>query len=58
MVSKPPEVVVIAMIAFIKGRMQILMGRVTRDFLINFRICQTQCLLNLFRVLDSVDMLN
>ena len=58
LVSKPPEVVVIPMIAFIKGRMRILMGRVTRDFLINFRICRTQCLLNLFRVLDSVDMLN
>ena len=57
-ISKPPEAVVIPMIAFIEGGMQIPMGRVTRDFLINFRPCPTQCLPNLFRVLGSVDMLN
>ena len=34
------------------------MGRVTRDFLINFRLSLTQCSPNLFRVLSSVDMIN
>ena len=34
------------------------MGRVTRDFLINFRLSLTQCSPNLFRVLGSVDMIN
>jgi len=38
--------------------MEIPMGRVTRDFLINFRLSPTQCSPNLFRVLDSVDMIN
>ena len=57
LVNKPPEVVVIPMIAFIEGRMEIPMGRLTRDFLINFRLSRTQCFPNLFKVLD-VDMLN
>ena len=57
-VSNPLEAIVIPMIAFIEGGMKILMGRVTRDFLINFRLCPTQCSPNLFRVLGSVDMLN
>ena len=56
--NKPPEAVVIPMIALIKGGMEILIGRVTRDFLINFRLFPTQCSPNLFRVLGSVDMLN
>ena len=34
------------------------MGRVTRDFLINFRLSPTQYFPNLFRVLNSVDMIN
>ena len=46
------------MIAFIEGGMEIPMGRVTRDFLIFYKLCPTQCSLNLFRVLGSVDMLN
>ena len=45
-------------VAFIEGGMQISMGRVTRDFLINFRLCPTQWSPNLFRVLGSVDMIN
>ena len=49
---------VIHMIAFIEGGMQILMGRVTRDFLIAHRLCPTQCSPNLFRILGSVDSLN
>ena len=46
------------MIAFVEGRMRILMGKVTRDFLCLFRLCPTQCALNLFRILGSVDALN
>jgi len=51
-------VVVIPMIAFIEGRMQIPMGRVTGDFLISYRLCLTQCSPNLFRIIGSVDALN
>ena len=57
-VSRPTGVVVIPIIAFVKGRMEIPMGRVTREFLINFRLSPTQCSPNIFRVLGSVDMLN
>ena len=56
--NKPPGAVVILMITFIKGKMEIPMGRVTRDFLINFRLSLTQCSPNLFRVLGSIDMIN
>ena len=48
----------IPMIAFIEGGMKIPMGRVTRDFLIAYRLCLTQCSPNLFRILGSVDTLN
>ena len=41
LVNKPPEAVVIPMIAFIEGKMEIPMGRVTRNFLINFRLSPT-----------------
>ena len=33
-------------------------GRITRDYLINHRLCPHQCAPNLFRVLESVDALN
>ena len=33
------------------------MGRVTRDFLNLFRLCPTQCVPNMFRILGSVDAL-
>ena len=56
--SKPTDAIVILVIAFIESGMEIPMGRVMRDFLINFRLCPTHCSPNLFRVLDSVDMLN
>ena len=46
------------MIAFIEGGMEIPIGRVTRDFLINFRLSLTQSSPNLFGVLGSVDMMN
>lgn len=50
-VSRLISAVIIPMIAFIEGRMKILMGRVTRYFLINFRLSPIQCSPNLFRVL-------
>ena len=50
--------VVIPMIAFIEGGMTLSMGRVTKDYLINHRLCPHQCTPNLFRVLGSVDALN
>ena len=50
--------VVILMIAFIEGGMTLPMGRVTRDYLINHRLCPYQCAPNLFRVLGNVDDLN
>ena len=40
-INKPPRAVIIPMITFIKCGMEILMGRVTRDFLINFRLSLT-----------------
>ena len=36
--NRPPESLVIPMIAFIKGGMGLLMGSVNRDYLINYRI--------------------
>ena len=50
--------VVIPMIAFIEGGMRIPIGRVTRDYLIAHRLSLTQCALNMFRILVSVDALN
>ena len=48
----------IPMIAFIKGGMRILMGRVTRDYLIAHRLSLTQYTPNMFRILGSVNALN
>ena len=50
--------VVIPMIIFIEGGMTLPMGRITRDYLLNHRLCPHQCAPNLFRVLESVDALN
>ena len=50
--------VVIHMIAFIEGGMPLPMGRVTRDYLLNHRLCPHQCTPNLFKALGSVDALN
>ena len=50
--------VVIPMIAFIEGGMTLPMGRITRDYLLNHRLCPHQCTLNLFKVLGSIDVLN
>ena len=52
------EEVIIPMIAFIEGGMSFPMGRITRDYLRNHRLCSQQCLLNLFRILGAVDALN
>ena len=49
---------VIPMIIFIEGGMTLRMGRITRDYLFNHRLCPHQCASNLFRVLKSVDALN
>ena len=50
--------VIIPMIAFIEGRMTFPMGRITRDYLINHRLCPHQCAPNMFRVLSCVDAFN
>ena len=50
--------VVIPMIAFIEGGMTLLMGKITKDYLLNHRLTPHQCAPNLFRVLGSVDVLN
>ena len=50
--------VVIPMIAFIEGGMTIPMGILTRNFLRFFRLSPTQCALNMFRVLGSIEVLN
>ena len=50
--------VVIPIIAFIEGGMTLPIGRITRDYLINHRLCPHQCAPNLFRVLGSVYAVN
>ena len=45
------ESVVISMIAFIEGGMELPMGRVTQDYLMNYRLTPTQCSANIFRIL-------
>ena len=50
--------VVIPMIAFIEGGMTLPMSRITRDYLLNHRLCPHQCAANMFRVLGCVDALN
>ena len=50
--------VIIPMIDFIDGGMTILMGRITRDYLLNHRLCPHQCAANMFRVFGCVDTLN
>ena len=49
--------VFIPLIAFIEGGMTLPIGRVTRDYLINYRLTPHQCSPNLFRVLGNVDAL-
>ena len=49
---------VIPIITFIEGRMRILMGTVTRDYLRAHRLAPTQCAPNMFRILGCVNALN
>ena len=46
------------MIAFIEGGMTLPMGRITRDYLRNHRLCPHQCAPILFRILGAIDALN
>ena len=50
--------VIIPMIAFIEGGMTIPMGRITRDYLRNHRLCPQQCAPNFFRILGAVNALD
>ena len=50
--------VVIPMIAFIKGGMTFPIGRISKDNLLNHRLCPHQCAPNLFKVLGRVNALN
>ena len=50
--------VVILMIAFIEGGMTIPMGALIRNFLRFFKLSPTQCAPNMFRVLESIEVLN
>ena len=50
--------VVIPMIAFIKGGMTFPIGRISKDDLLNHRLCPHQCAPNLFKVLGRVNALN
>ena len=50
--------VIIPMIAFIEGGMTIPIGRITRDYLHNHRLCSQQYAPNFFRILGVVDALD
>ena len=50
--------VVIPIIAFLEGGMRIPMHPVMRDSLRHFRLAPIQCVVNVFRILGSVDALN
>ena len=50
--------VVILMIAFIEGRMRILISTITRDYLRAHRLAPTQYVLNIFKILGFVNSLN
>ena len=57
-IDRPPESLVIPMIAFIEGGMELPMSPVTKDYLIYFRLTPTQCSPNIFRILGCVDAIN
>ena len=52
------EEVIIPMIAFIEGGMSFPMGRITRDYLRNHRLCPQQCAPNFFRILEAINALD
>ena len=56
--NKPPESVVIPMITFIEGGIELSMGMVPRDYLINYWLTSTQCSQNIFRILGCVNAIN
>ena len=56
--ARKTEEVVIPTIAFIEGRMTILMGLIIRNYLRFFRLSPTQCTPNMFRILGSIEALN
>ena len=56
--NRPHRSIVIMMIAFIEVGMEIPMGRVTKDFLMNYRLTPTKCSPNVFKVFESIDMIN
>ena len=56
--DRKKDEVVIPMIIFIEEGMTLPMGRITRDYLLNHRLCPYQGAPNLFRVLGSIDALN
>ena len=56
--NRYPESVVIPMISFIEGGMELPMERATKDYLINYRLTPIQCSPNIFRILRRVDALN
>ena len=56
--NRPSKSMAIPMIAFIEGEMELPMGRVTQDYLINYRLTPTQCSPNIFRILGCVDAIN
>ena len=50
--------VVIPIIAFLEGGMRLPMRPVVRDYLRHFRLAPIRCIVNMFRILGSVDALN
>ena len=50
--------VVIPIITFLEGGMRIPMRLVMRDYLRHFRLAPVQCVVNVFRILGCVDVLN
>ena len=56
--SREEGEVVIPIIAFIEGGMTLPMGKITRDYLINHKLCPHQCTPNMFKILGCVDALN
>ena len=48
----------IPIIAILEGGMRIPMRSVMKDYLRHFRLAPTQCVINVFRILGCVDVLN
>ena len=58
LIDRGESEVVIPMIAFIEGGMMLPMCRITRDYLLNYRLTPHQCAPNMFRILGCVDVLD